>query len=162
MPYVDFVNIMTYDLVDGAPWHQAGLYRSKFTRWESADESVNMHLKAGVPMDKLTLGMPFYGRQLRELLPRGQDNAVIYRDIIGESWLKNPAYIRQWDDVAKAAWLSDKEGNFVLTYEEPRAIAYKCEFLHSKGMLGAMYWSYSGDDTGMLRKAIHDGVMKIK
>jgi chitinase len=152
-PYLDFINIMTYDLENKRqgepPLHQAGLYRSEWTHGEfSVEESVIAHIAAGIPPEKLVLGIPFGGRGLL----RGVrfSNAHLQED-----------YIQQWDDVAKAAWLSDKDGNYVQTYEEPRAIAHKCEFLHSKGLLGAMYWQYSSDDTGALRKAVYEGVMKI-
>jgi chitinase len=144
---------MTYDMenkTQGAPpWHQAGLYRSEWT-WgnHSVEESVDAHIEAGIPVGKLVLGIPMGGRGL----VRGArfSNAHLQE-----------GYIQQWDDIAKASWLSDKDGNFMQTFECPRSIAHKCEFLRNKGMLGAMYWSYSGDDTGVLRKAVYDGVMGI-
>ena len=65
-PYIDFVNIMTYDINTQGAGHQAGMYRSELTgepgRGLSCEESVNLHVDAGVPIHKLTLGMPFYGR----------------------------------------------------------------------------------------------------
>ena len=66
LPYVDFVNIMAYDMAS-APQHNAPLYREKNGKkspvagWYTCDEAVNAHLKAGIPADKLVLGMPFYG-----------------------------------------------------------------------------------------------------
>ena len=107
------------------------------------------HLEAGMPPHKLVLGIPFGSR--------GLARGVRYSNIHEQT-----EYIPQWDDVAKAAWLSDKDGNYVQTYEEPRAIGYKCEYLHGKGLRGAMYWQYSSDNTGDLRKAVYEGVMKIK
>ena len=152
MKYLDFVNIMAYDLENKtpgeSPLHQAGLHRSEWTyhRSMSVEESVIAHLEAGIPPEKLVLGIPMGGRGL----VRGArfSNAHLQE-----------GYTVQWDDVAKASWLSDAEGNFMQTFECPRAIAYKCEFLLSKGLLGAMYWQYSGDDTGLLRKAVYEGVM---
>ena len=159
-PYVDFVNIMTYDIAH-PPYHQAGLYRSEFTRDLSCEESVSLHVEAGMPVHKLTLGIPFYGRHgnPRE---RGQDNAVIYRDIV-DNWLTNPEYIQKWDDDAKAPYLTNTEGKFILTYDDPRSIINKCEFIHKKGMLGAMYWQYDQDDTNStLREAIYNEIMNKK
>ena len=150
-PYLDFVNIMTYDMNkpgnDPYPYHNAGLYRSEHT-WElSVEEAVDAHIDAGIPPQKLTLGIPFGGKGLR---------GVRFSNIQEQT-----GYTQQWDDIAKAAYLADEEGNFVHTYEEPRAIAYKCEYLHSKDLLGAMYWQYSADDSiGTLRKAVFEGVMK--
>ncbi len=152
-PYLDFVNIMTYDMNnpsnDPYPYHNAGLYRSEHTWRLSVDEAVVAHIDSGMPPHKLTLGIPFGGKGLR---------GVRFGNIDSQT-----DYTPQWDDLAKAAYLADKDGNFVHTYEEPRAIAYKCEYLHDKGLLGAMFWQYSSDDSlGTLRKAVYNGVMKIK
>ena len=143
-PYLDFVNIMNYD-TGNPPYHNAGLYRSEHTRYLSVDESILEHIKLGLPPNKLVLGIPFGGKGLRGVR---YSNAHLQE-----------GYTMEWDDVAKAAYLADAEGTFVHTYEEPRAIALKGEYIRSKGLLGAMYWSYSGDDTGALRKAVYDAVM---
>lgn len=152
-PYLDFVNIMTYDMNNPSnnpyPCHNAGLYRSEHTWSLSVDEAVIAHIDAGMPPQKLTLGIPFGGKGIR---------GVRFSNVDAQT-----DYTKEWDDQAKAAYLADVEGNFVHTYEEPRAIAYKCEYLHEKGLLGAMYWEYSQDDeAGTLRKAVYDGVMKTK
>jgi chitinase len=147
-PYVNFVNIMTYDMAR-PPFHHAGLYRSPFTQHHSVEESVDLHVNAGIPADKLTLGIPFYGRGSHAV-----PNFIDYKDII-----KLTDYTTHWDDVAKAPYLTDKDDTLVCTYETSRSIAYKCAFLHEKGMLGAMYWDYNGDDeVGTLRKAVYKGV----
>ena len=156
-PYLDFVNIMTYDM-GSPPYHQSGLYRSEFTRRISTEESVFLHVEAGIPINKLTLGIPFYGRHG---LPRepGRDNAVIYRTIVSD-WLTNPAYTEKWDDIAKVPYLVDAEGTFILNYDNPRSIAEKCKFVHEKGLLGAMYWQYDQDDeNSSLRWAVYNGIM---
>ncbi|MDI9522527.1 MAG: glycoside hydrolase family 18 protein, partial [Bacteroidota bacterium] len=144
-PYVDFVNIMTYDMAL-PPFHHSGLYRSHLTRRFSVEESVEAHVNAGIPIDRLTLGIPFYGRG-----SDGVPNFVDYKDIV-----KLTGYTINWDDVAKAPYLTDADGKLVFTYETPRSIALKCAFLREKGMLGAMYWDYNGDDAqGTLRKAVY-------
>jgi chitinase len=147
--YVDFVNIMTYDM-DSPPYHHAGLYRSESTKYLSVEEAVDAHIRAGIPAHKLTLGMPFYGRG--QIL--GESNYTIYRDII-----KLTGYTANWDSIAQAPYLTDAGGKFVCTYETGQSIAIKCEYLKEKGMLGAMYWEYSCDDEeGTLRKAVYEGV----
>lgn len=43
----------------------------------------------------------------------------------------------------------------VLTYENARSIAHKCEYILTKGLRGAMYWdSDSDDDTFTLSRTI--------
>ena len=59
--YIDLVNVMAYDMAS-APKHHSALYRSDNSGRITSHESVNAHLVAGVPLSKLVLGMPFYGR----------------------------------------------------------------------------------------------------
>jgi len=146
--YIDFVNIMTYDM-GSPPYHHAGLYRSEFTKYLSCEEAVEAHINAGVPANRLTLGIPFYGR--------GGEAAFGFMDYKN---LIKTEYTRNWDDVAKAPYLTDEEGKFIFTYETTQSIALKCEFLKARGMLGAMYWDYNGDDDERtLSKAVYYGVM---
>lgn len=147
--YVDFVNIMTYDMAN-PPFHHAALHQSPFVKNLSAEEAVEAHISAGIPAGRLTLGIPFYGRGSGAI-----SNFIDYREII-----QLTGYTTQWDEEAKAPYLTDGNGVFVCSYETAQSIALKCVFLREKGMLGAMYWDYSGDDAaGTLRKAVYNGVM---
>jgi chitinase len=168
IPYLDFVNIMSYDIyIDGSA-HHAGLFRSEFTGEYglSCEESVQRHVIAGVPIHKLTLGIPFYGRG-REQLPQSVDyrNIINIDGALGYVDRRNRKvigvdYEYRWDEAAHAPYWIDSEGKFVFTYETPESIAIKCAWLKQKGMLGAMYWQYAGDDDrGTLRKAVYNGVM---
>lgn len=148
-PYVDFVNIMTYDM-GNPPYHHAALHQSPLVRNLSADEAVEAHILAGIPAERLTLGIPFYGRGGGEL-----PNFIDYREII--ELTDNQT---QWDEEAMVPYLTDGDGQFVCTFETARSIALKCLFLKEKGMLGAMYWDVNGDDAeGTLRKAVYHGMM---
>ncbi|MDD3201405.1 MAG: glycosyl hydrolase family 18 protein [Bacteroidales bacterium] len=150
-PFVDFVNIMTYDFVMTEPFHHAGLYPSSLTGSMSCYESVLAHVKAGFPIEKLVLGIPFYPRTVAGF-PRTRGG--------WKAMESNPDYRVCWDDVAKAPYLRDSLGNFAASYDNPRSIAYKCRFIHKYGMKGAMYWSYSSDDEqGTLRWAVYNGIM---
>jgi chitinase len=147
---VDFVNIMTYDMAN-PPFHHAGLFRSRFTSGMSVDEAITAHVAAGIPIERLVLGIPFYGHGRN-----GVGDYVDYRDIVKLSGFKS-----MWDVEAKAPYWENDKGEFVLTYETPESIAIKCEYLLKRGMLGAMYWDYGADtDEGVLRKAVFNGVSK--
>jgi chitinase len=149
-PYIDFVNIMSYDM-GNPPYHHSGLYRSEHTAGTSVDEAVKAHVNAGVPLSKLVMGIPFYGRGRKEV-----GNFSNYKNIIT---LNN--FERKWDDTAKAPYLSNDSIEFVCGYDDPRSIAIKCRYIKDNGMLGAMYWDYDGDDDeGTLRKAVYNGLNK--
>ena len=148
-PFVDFVNIMSYDM-DMPPYHHNALYPSENTRpgpGRSCAEAVESHISAGIPPHKLTLGIPFYGKPT--------NNPIKFWQIRDQNELRE-----QWDDVAKVPYLTNAQGEYVFTYENPRSIALKCEFVKEKGLLGAMYWEFSHDDyLGSLQKAVYYGVM---
>ncbi len=147
--YVDFVNIMTYDIAY-PPFHHSGLYPSSLTGDLSCYESVLAHVTAGFPLDRLVLGIPFYGKPSPEF-PQGMNS---YGKLI-----KLENYEQCWDDIAKAPYLKDSTGKIVCNYDDPRSIGYKCRFIHQYGMKGAMYWEYEGDDDkGSLRQAVFNGI----
>ena len=141
--YLDFVNIMTYDMAT-APYHHAALYASENTKG-CCEGAVKAHIEAGVPVEKLVLGMPFYGRG-GTAMPRFVD----YKDIEA-----GDAYVEMWDEVAQAPYLADQEGNLVLGYDTPRSMTLKCDFIKATGLRGAMYWDYDGDNaSGDLRTVL--------
>jgi len=149
-PTVNFVNIMAYDM-GNPPYHNAGLYRSAYTSGISVDEAVTAHVNAGMPINKLVLGIPFYGHG-----NNGIASFIDYKEII-----KLKDFKKQWDAQAKVPFLENDEGEFVCSYESPESIEIKCEYLLNRGMLGAMYWEYAGDTKeGDLRKAVYNGVYK--
>lgn len=150
-PYVDFVNIMTYDLV-GAPGHQSPLNKPS-TTWD-CQRSVNEYLSAGVPANKLVLGIPFYGRA-----HFNSGGSINYRDIVdlsaGEGYV-----IDNWDEEGSVPYVT-KNGVFYCGYDNPRSIAAKGTWLLGLGMKGMMFWDYDGDDNqGTLRNALWNAVMQ--
>ncbi|MBR5212486.1 MAG: glycoside hydrolase family 18 protein [Bacteroidales bacterium] len=140
--YLDFVNIMTYDMAD-APFHHAALYASENTKG-CADGAVKAHIEAGAPAEKLVLGVPFYGRG--GAVMRGRD----YKDIKEEG-----EYVILWDEKAQAPYLADGEGTLMLGFDNPKSLKIKCDYLKANGLLGAMYWDYEGDnEAGDLQKTL--------
>ena len=147
-PYVDFVNIMAYDMAM-PPKHHAPLYRSEYSGHITVEEAVNYHLAAGVSAQKLVLGMPFYGKGDRLVI-----GPMDFKDLE-----KQTKYQVKWDETAKVPYLVNDDGEFVCTFENEKSIAIKCNFIKERGLLGGMYWEYSGDnEAGALRNAVYDGL----
>lgn len=142
MQYLDFVNVMTYDMAD-APYHHSPLYASENTKG-SSEGAVKAHIEAGVPAGQLVLGVPFYGRGGEVV--RGRD----YRAIKVQT-----EFVEMWDETAQAPYLADKDGNLVMGYDNPRSLTLKCNFIKENGLRGGMYWDYAGDtDDGELQKVL--------
>lgn len=155
--YIDYVNVMTYDM-GKPPYHNSTLYHSFLTRNTSCEESVEKHRKAGVPLDRQNLGVPFFGHGIDPYKESVKYNEIV--DILGATTGtyagKN---IRHWDDVAKVPYLTDTAGNMLLGYDDPESVAYKGTFARESGMLGVMFWEYRHDDSaGSLRKALYSAV----
>ncbi len=149
-PYVNFVNIMAYDMAS-APKHHSALYRSENSSSLTSDEAVKRHTKAGFPLNKLVLGMPFYGRGGKSGIP----DFVDYKEIETLSDV-----VTKWDEKAQVPYLIDSNGDFVCGFENPRSLKIKCQYVKEQGLLGAMYWDYDGDNVaGDLRKTVYETIM---
>ena len=139
LPYIDFVNIMAYDMAR-PPHHHSPLHASRISGSNSAESAVKAHIAAGLPPGKLTLGLPFYGR--------GTDP---YSDFVDYNSINVlPGLHECWDSIASAPYIADKDGQLVIGYDNIRSITAKCDFVKANGLLGVMYWDYSGDN------ALHD------
>ncbi len=143
LPYLDYVNVMSYDM-GTQHTHHAALYRSGYAGYCTADEAVRKHIDAGVPRQKIVMGMPFYGR--------GVEGYVPYRE--GES-----SEVEFWDDTAKVPMILDSLGNMLFGYENARSIAEKCRYIVSGGLRGGMYWEYNDDNASHdLARAVYEGL----
>lgn len=152
MQYLDYVNVMTYDMGD-PPYHNAPLYYSSaITKKRSADQSISLHFSAGVPLNRQVLGVPFYGHGTSPYKDDVKYNEMA--DIFSSSKYAGKN-IRKWDSVAKVPYLVDEAGNFLLGYDDEESVKYKGEYVIQKKLLGAMFWEYRHDDSqGSLRKAL--------
>lgn len=143
MPYLDFVNIMTYDMAD-APLHHAPLFQSENTSAMTCDKSVRHHLAQGVPAGKLVMGVPFYGRGGKEL--KGRD----FRNIEA-----GDGYELIFDNTAKVPFMVNSDGVPVVGYDDAHSLSLKCDYILNNDLLGVMYWDYAGDDDhGTLRNLL--------
>lgn len=152
-PYVDYVNIMTYDL-DEAPHHHSAL--SDTRAYKDCNRAVNAYLNVGVSPKKLVLGIPFYGRISFSKSP----TAITYKKILQMDRYK---YRRnKWDDIASCPFVQVMEGNvFYCGYDNPKSIDAKGRWANAKGLYGMMFWEYDQDDSrGTLRKSLWNAVMQ--
>lgn len=143
-PYVDFVNIMAYDMAT-APKHHSALYESEISGGMTSDKAAKAHMAAGVPAHKLVLGMPFYGRGAGRYA-----NFNDFKDI-----KKDIEAYEIWDEKAQVPYIADTDGTLIVGYDNPRSLKIKCGYIKANGLRGAMYWDYDGDDAdGTLRKTV--------
>lgn len=143
-PYVDFVNIMAYDMAT-APKHHSALYESEISGGMTSDKAARAHMAAGMPAHKLVLGMPFYGR--------GSGRYADFNDF--KDIKKDIEAYEIWDEKAQVPYIADTDGTLIVGYDNPRSLKIKCGYIKANGLRGAMYWDYDGDDAdGTLRKTV--------
>ena len=166
-PFVDTVNLMTYDFSEASDDkitnHHAPLFINPASpKKESADTTLNAFEAAGVPAEKLVLGVPFYGHLWGQV--RAENHGLFqsgkpakgdwasYAVITGD--LLNSGYVRYWDATAKAPYLYNSEKQIFVSYEDAESLAAKCDYILKNKLGGVMFWEYSGDPSGTLLKTI--------
>ncbi|GAB4024028.1 glycoside hydrolase family 18 protein [Spirosoma koreense] len=156
--YLDYVNIMTYDLYHGndkQTGHHSPLYQSDkepHARTGSVT-AVEGHIKAGVPASKIVLGVPFYGRGWTDAPDQnnglyqpapGKHYFISYDELIAKYINKN-GFTRYWDDTAKSPYLWNPTTHMFISYADPESLKNRADYVRSKHLAGVMFWEYIYD-----------------
>lgn len=136
--YIDMVNVMSYDM-GNPPYHHSALYPSEITNWMTTSAAIEAHLKAGVPCEKLVMGMPLYGR--------GKQGYTTEPD-------STKGTKEQWHEQSMVPYLVDAQGNLVMGFENERSIGIKCQYIIDHRLRGGMYWEYGDEHQEKLRNTI--------
>lgn len=154
MQYLDYVNVMTYDMGAAPNGHNSPLHKSARFNHRSWDESIDAHVKGGVPMNRQVMGVPFYGKAKKN--PSDAEKIFEYSvkyyeipDILQKGTYRGKplarAVSRQWEPTSLVPYLVDGTGVNVLSYDDPESVAAKGQYVVANGMLGAMFWEYRYD-----------------
>lgn len=159
---LDFINLMTYDFhgrwIANQTGHNAPLFRSAGDpnpRYNT-DEAVRGYIAAGVPSDKILLGIPAYGygwQGVGSATPFSPAAGVgpgtlsiepgfyDYRTV-ADLVRANPSAER-WDEQAQASYYYD--GNLWIGYDSPRAVRRKLQYVEEMNLGGVMFWEAATD-----------------
>ena len=155
MRKVDYVNLMTYDLVNGyspTTGHHTALYSSA-QQPESADNAVQYLIQKGINPAKLIIGAAFYSR-VWENVPN-ENNGLYQQGTFKTSvGFKNfplklsqdSGFVFYWDDVVKAPYAYNAAQKLFATFDDKRSIELKSKYVIEKNLGGIMFWQL-GDDT---------------
>lgn len=153
----DQVNIMSYGMSgawDGwKSWHSSPLYQQDSATPTSIDSSVKSYLAAGVPKNKLGIGIGFYGlcysppvtgpdQALNGSTLVAGDGAISYANIMA-NYYSPSAY--HWDSTASASYLSFSsahapDGCTFISYDDEQSIAAKASYVKANGLGGVIEW----------------------
>ena len=160
---LDYLNFFGYDFY-GA-WspvtnHNAPLYAPAV-----GDEGVNQadgfKLIAethGIPAEKIVLGIGFYGRTVKDVKGgpalHAEHSGQVDKDQFPEDegspsyyniLLKAGEYNRKWDEKAVVPYMLGKKVNSFLSYDDPKSVEAKCEFIKDNKAAGCLIWEISQD-----------------
>lgn len=167
---LDQLNIMSYGMAgawDGwNSWHSSALDGASEPSGpypSSVAVSVTSYLDAGVPANKLGVGIGFYGscwtggidgprQSLDGASIAADDNVMSYENIL-DRYYEPESY--RYDDVADAPYLGyssphGPEGCTFVSYEDERSVAAKSAYVREQGLGGAIVWTIN---QGHLRSA---------
>jgi chitinase len=155
MKKVNYVNLMTYDLVNGyskTTGHHTALYSSA-SQPESTDNAVEYLIKKGVDPSKLVIGSAFYSR-IWQNVPN--ENNGLYQTGTFKTTLgfKNfptrlsadSGFVFYWDDTTKAPYAYNRTQKLFATFDDKRSMEIKSKYVIEKKLGGIMFWQL-GDDT---------------
>jgi chitinase len=170
--YVDTVNLMSYDYYvpswDRTTGHHAPMFTNPADPKKiSADRTVHEYESAGVPSEKLVLGVPFYGKswtqvpdQNHGLFQPGKEAPNTYLPFSALTSLQSTGYIRYWDAEASAPYLYNHDTQTFISYDDPESLKKKCEYVIDHQLAGVMFWEYSGDSANTLLDSINAGLQR--
>ena len=169
--YLDYVQLMTYDLRGGyhiITGHHTNLLDDKKDILQaSAKKAAACFEKAGVPRDKLILGAAYYSRMwkgvpdresgLHQMAETTGGYGPSYGELVKDYINKN-GYKRYFDEEARAPWLFN--GDTFISYDDEVSCKEKAEYVVKNGLGGIMFWEYRLDETRTLTEVMRKALDK--
>jgi chitinase len=164
---VDQVGVMNYDYA--GPWSPttgfiAPLFSINQEDSQNIEQSIASYEAAGVPPEKLLMGLPFYGYGWTDVHMVGDGLFQTGHAIKGDQpyhHIRNVAASSSIyrEERSQAPWLFD--GRTFWTFEDPTSIRFKASYAAHQHLGGLMIWELSGDtvDAELLNvayRSLHD------
>ena len=170
--YLDFINLMTYDsnTESSIAGHHTHLYESRVPgcpRIQSADHNIRIMVEAGVPIEKILIGVAFFSHRWDQVpdVNHGLYQPTPFKNMYGPSYTEislkyedKMDYIKYWDADAQAPFLYN--GTTFISYDDPRSVQLKCQYALDHNMGGAFYWVHHDDAGSVLFDTIYDCLNK--
>jgi chitinase len=169
--YVDTVNLMAYDFYEPGNDKITGNHSPLYVdpadpKGVSSDKSVKEFEAAGVPANKIVLGVPFYGHVWGHVGPTNHglfqpgdpvpDAYSTYGKLTQE--IINQGFTRYWDAKASVPYLYNPQKQIFISYEDPESLAQKSKYVIDHHLAGMMFWEYESDPSGKLLDAVDKGL----
>lgn len=154
VPRVNYINLMTYDLVSGyatVSGHHTPLYSTP-QQVESTDHAVRFLDSIGVPLSKLVIGAAFYARIFENVdsinnglyRPCRFKRGVAYRDQ-ATVLSRDSGFLYHWDPVAQAPYMYNARQKLFVSFDDTLSIRLKSRYALEKHLGGIMFWQLAED-----------------
>jgi chitinase len=170
---VDSLKLMAYDYYGGwstTTGHMANLRNNPhdpaWGGW-STEQALDAYLWAGIPPEKIMLGLGFYGKAWQGVA-RGDyedtpglfqpykslpfDQGTLSYVQVKEFLKPGSGFTRYWDDLAQAPYLYN--GDIWISYTDEETIKVLTDFVREKKLGGVFVWEYGHDIYADLLKCL--------
>ena len=159
-PYVDRINLMTYDMA--GPWEEVTGHHTALLGENSAETAVNYLLDQGVPAEKIAIGSPLYCHGWKMSEPAQDTVGAAATPIDDLTWHDllpleqaavpegTPGWHMGYDEQKEAGWLwnDDPASSDYLafyTYDSAASLQAKLDYINEHGLGGLIVWEVHGD-----------------
>lgn len=170
--YLDYINLMTYNMSTASGYHHTALYPSNsydnptnkagstLTSC-SISESVAIYNNYGVSNSKIIIGSGFYGivQTRKSTTAAWEYSTNPSYSIIKNDYLNNSSFVSYYDETCQAPYLISNDGLTFVSYDNVRSINAKCEYVIDNNLAGIFAW-HCGLDGGELLNSFKDGLSK--
>jgi chitinase len=163
VPSVNFINIMSYDLVHGystTSGHHTPLYSTP-QQTESTDHAVQLLLQEGVPAGHLVIGAAFYGRffKIEAGNPVDLYKPCVFSHGFSSKYMEdslaiNNGFETYWDTIAQAPYAVNVKRKLLATYDDENSIRLKTQYAVKNKLGGIMFWQLYDDK-------FHQGLLEV-
>ena len=189
MPWVTYMNVMSYDLaggddtftshhtglgvvtmtdIKGTPAETKIIEEGDSTKPWSAEKIISFCINKGVKPGQIVIGGAFYGKGWIGVPPQNnglyQLNRGPWKERNSYSTIREKredanGFVRHWDPIAKAPFLYNAADSIFVSYEDTVSIRLKTEYAINTGLGGIMFWSLNGDTP---KDGLVDAIYKAK
>lgn len=159
-PIINYFNLMAYDFTagetgPGAARHHSNLFPSDLSLGDQSvsDQITNLE-EAGMPSYQILMGIPFYGRY-------GALETKTFDELRRNFFNKN-GYRVLWDNVAKAPYIVDPNGNFAYSFDNLLSIYFKGLYIEENCLGGMFSWQSGMDKANILANAMSQAIRDIE
>jgi len=161
MPLINYVNLMSYDLVSGfstVTGHHTPLYSNNEQK-QSTDNAIRYFKSINVPLQKIIIGAAFYARTWENvkdvnngLYQQGSFKHFIPYHQFAQRLNKDSGFVYYRDGTSLAPYAYNKRTATFATFDDEKSIADKVKYVKQHQLGGIMFWELSLDkpENGLL------------